>query len=126
MLNNGFYFVRVINEGDRLHNNTKRRYPSDVYPFGNEEIELFACEDEYWKAIEKKTGILVARGIDMDSVVKEAFRVIDEYGRENFIKLIQEVIEKLNQCLEYDYAIKSWIDPKKMVLEPEIPEGAYE
>lgn len=126
MLNNGFYFVRIFDEGDRLHNNTKREYPREVYPFGSEEIELFACEAEYWKAIEKKTGILVAREIDMDSVVKEAFRVIDEYGKDNFSKLVYEVLEKINQGLEYDYKIKLWIDPKKRNVEPEIPDGADE
>lgn len=126
MQNNGFHFVRLINDGERLHCNTDRKYPIEVYPFGSAEIELFAYEDEYWRVNEKKTGLLVARGVDMDEAIKEAKRVIEAYGQEQFINLIQVIIEKLNLGLEYDYEIKYWVDPRKKILEPEIPEGADE
>jgi hypothetical protein len=126
MQNNGFHFVRLINDGERLHCNTDRKYPLEVYPFGSAEIELFAYEDDYWRASEKKTGLLVARGLDMDEAVSEAKRVIDEFGKEDFVNLIRLVLDNLNLGMEYDYAIKSWVDPKKRVIEPEIPEGADE
>jgi len=123
MLNNGFYYLRL----DRCHRDGKRDYPKEIYPFGSIDIELFAHEFKgYWRVTEKKTGLLIANGVDLDEAQKNAHKVIDEYGgQEKFTGLIKDTVQKINSGLEYDYENKYWFNPAaepvtSEILAPEI------
>jgi hypothetical protein len=125
VLNNGFHFLRF----DRCHRDSRREYPEQVYPFGSAEIELFAHESAgYWTVTEKKTGLSIAYGADLDAAQKEAHISIDKYGGpEKFIELIKDTLQKLNDGLEYDYQKKEWIDPVAVeIMAPDAPSGADE
>jgi len=124
MKNNGFYFRRMALETGRLSRDSQREYPRDVFPFGSEEIELFAhqCEDT-WHVTEKKTGCRVGSGEDMDAAIKDANRVIDTCGKDKFVESIKDTFKKLNEGLEYDYQRKEWIDPDAKLLVQEVDGG---
>ena len=111
MQNNQQYFCRWNQtETDRLSLNGKREYPEEIFPFGNEDIELFAHHAEkVWRVTEKKTGLLICLGADMDSVVKEAHQFMETYGKDKFIELIKDTLAKLNDGKEFDYQKQEWV-----------------
>jgi len=121
--NNQNYFTRLAFEGDRLHRNSPREYPAEIFEFGMPGIELFMHQaGDIWRVTEKHTGLLVCMAPDMDSAQKAAHCEIDKYGAEKFAALIKETVTNLNSGLEYDYGLKVWVDPSKEIKEPEISE----
>jgi len=120
--NNGFYFIRTQHDNEPLSRDNDREYPETIFPFGSAEIELFAHEyDGDWNVTEKKTGLKVGHGVDLDAAQKDAHRVIDEYGGpEKFIELLKDTLERLKDGLEYDYESKRWINPAVEPLTSEI------
>ncbi|MDD5288330.1 MAG: hypothetical protein PHY28_04380 [Dehalococcoidales bacterium] len=128
MLNNQQYFFRVHDPRFKLNWNSERRYPSEVFPFGSPDIELFAhLTGETWYVTEKKTGTKISEGPDMDTAVKNAKEVIRAYGDEKFISLIKDVLQKFKDGWDYDYGTKEWSDPNAVkIMEPEAPVGADE
>jgi hypothetical protein len=127
MLNNQQYFFRVHDPRFKLNWNSERRYPSEVFPFGSPEIELFAHQGDAWYVTEKKTGTKISEGQDMDTAVKKANQVVEAYGHEKFISLIKDVLQKFQDGWEYDYGTKEWADPNAVkIMEPEAPIGADE
>ena len=109
MKNEQRYFYRMA-DGERLSRDSSRVYPPDVFPFGNEEIELFMYQsDGEFHAIEKKTGLMVGIGADMDAAQKDAHRAIDEYGgTEKFVEMIKDTLQRLSGGQEYDYDTRKW------------------
>jgi hypothetical protein len=127
LLNNQQYFFRVHDPRFKLNWNSERRYPSEVFPFGSPEIELFAHQGDAWYVTEKKTGTMISQGPDMDTAVKNAKEVIRAYGDEKFVSLIKDVLQKFNDGWDYDYGTKEWSDPNAVkIMEPEAPVGADE
>jgi len=109
--NNGFYFIRLKNPDALLTPGDEKFFPSEVFPFGSAEIELFIHEvDHYWNVTEKKTGCRLASATTMDEAQKDAHRAIDEYGSsEKFVELLKGALAKLAEGKSYDYEKKEWI-----------------
>ncbi|MBE3145443.1 MAG: hypothetical protein IMZ61_16200 [Planctomycetes bacterium] len=122
--NNGQHFIRMLLPTERLSRDSQREYPQDVFPFGDEEIKLFAHgQDPNWSVTEKFTGCRIAQGETMDLAIEGANQVVDEYGHDKFVELIKRILKNLNDGLEYDG--QEWIDPNiKPIMAPEISGAA--
>jgi hypothetical protein len=128
MQNDNHYFIRTHNDNEPLSKGNSKVYPPEIFQFGSVDIELFAYEFEgQWYATEKKTGCKAGQGESMEAAMKDAYRCIEAVGgKDKFIEMIKDTVQRLNTGLEYDYVQKKWDDPTKSELVLEVPTGADE
>ena len=110
MQNDGRYFIRTELEGEPLSKESPKAYPEEIFQFGSIDLELFAhAFDGQWHASERKTGVKIGQGPDMQAAMDDAHRCIDEIGGpEKFLEMIKGVVQRLNDGQKYDYEKREW------------------